>query len=211
MECFTPSSCLDAGSNFTRRDAQGKWVAVEEATQAALSAQLAGDSVVRVVAEDGPSVAIIQAFRARLDASLGEKLGSAPEALCHVRVPGSAAPPACGARGSDTAQVVAEAFLQAATRAQLAIQNAGGVRLAIPQGDISYDTAHNVLPYSNSLIEMEMTGAAIAAVLEDAVSNHLDPVRGVLGSDGSHPSSTTSRPRAASCANRPPGTTRTSR
>jgi len=178
---------VPVGSNFKRRDAKGQWVPVEAATQAALSAQLAGESVVRVVAEDAPSAALIQGFQARLNASLGEKVGSAPEALCHVRVPGGAATPPCGARGSDTSQVVAEAFLQAAKRGQLAIQNAGGVRVAVPQGDISYDTAYKVLPFSNSLIEMEMTGAEIVAVLEDAVSNHMDPVSGVLGSNGSHP------------------------
>jgi len=132
-------------------------------------------------------MAVVQSFRARLNTNLGEKLGVAPEALCHVRVPGSAATPACSGHGSDTAQVVAEAFLQASKRAHLAIQNAGGVRTALPQGDISYDTAYKVLPFSNSLIEMEMTGAEIRAVLEDAVSNHLDPVGGVLGSNGSHP------------------------
>ena len=178
---------VPTGNNFTRRDAKGQWVAVDAETQAALSARLAGDSAVRVVAEDAPSMAVIQSFRARLNNSLGEKLGAAPAALCHVRVPGSAAMPACGAGGSDTAQVVAEAFLQAAKRAQFSIQNAGGVRTALPQGDISYDTAYKVLPFSNSLIEMEMTGAEITAVLEDAVSNHLDPVGGVLGSNGSHP------------------------
>jgi len=59
--------------------------------------------------------------------------------------------------------------------------------VAVPQGDISYDTAYKVLPFTNSLIEMEMTGAEIVAVLEDAVSNYMDPVKGVLGSNGSHP------------------------
>lgn len=175
------------GDTFKRRDAKGQWVAVEAATQAALRTRLTGDGVVRVVAEDAPSVARIQDFRARLNASLGEKLGSAPETLCHVRVPGSTATPPCGPHGSDTAQVVAEAFLQAARRAQIAIQNAGGVRTALPQGDISYDVAYKVLPFSNSLIEMDMTGAEIVAVLEDAVSNHMDPVKGMLGSNGSHP------------------------
>jgi 5'-nucleotidase len=186
------SSCtgrltVPVGDNFKRRDAKGQWVPVGPAAQAVLSAQFTGESVLRVVAEDAPSAALIQGFRARLNASMGEKLGSAPEALCHVRVPGGAATPPCGPRGSDTAQMVAEAFLQAAKRAQLAIQNAGGVRVAVPQGDISFDTAYKVLPFSNLLIEMEMTGAEIVAVLEDAVSNHMDPVSGVLGSNGSHP------------------------
>jgi 5'-nucleotidase/UDP-sugar diphosphatase len=36
------------------------------------------------------------------------------------------------ARGSDAAQVVAEAFLRASKRADFALQNAGGVRIAVP-------------------------------------------------------------------------------
>lgn len=175
------------GDTFKRRDAKGQWVPVEAATQAALRARLAGDGVVRVVAEDASAAARVKDFRARLNANLGERLGSAPQPLCHVRVPGSAATPACGPHGSDTAQLVSEAFLQAAKRAQIAVQNAGGVRTALPQGDINYDVAYKVLPFSNSLIEIEMTGAEIVAVLEDAVSNHTDPVKGMLGSNGSHP------------------------
>jgi 5'-nucleotidase len=178
---------VPVGSNFARRDAKGQWQPVDAATQSALSARLSGDGAVRVVPEDAAAAERIQAFRARLNTGLSGKLGVAPQTLCHVRVPGTAATPACGPQGSDTAQLVAEAFLQASLRAQIAIQNAGGVRVAIPQGDISFEAAYKVLPFSNWLVEMDMTGTEIAAVLEDAVSNHMDPVGGVLGSNGSHP------------------------
>ncbi|MCR5866309.1 5'-nucleotidase C-terminal domain-containing protein [Aquincola sp. J276] len=102
-------------------------------------------------------------------------------------MPGGTPGSGCGPQGSDTAQVVAQAFLQASRRAHFALQNAGGVRTSIAPGTLSYDTAYRVLPFANTLVEMELTGAEVAALLEDAVSFHRDPVNGVRGSDGSHP------------------------
>ncbi len=178
---------IPTGANFSRRDPSGQWVPVDSATREALSARLAGDSPVRVVVEDGQAVSRIQEFRAML-APGDKRLINVPTALCHVRVPGQAATPACGPAGSDTAQVVAEALLQASKRAQVAIQNAGGVRMAIDAGDLTPDTVLKVLSSGNTVVELEMTGSEIAAVLEDAVANHRDPAaNGVRGSDGSHP------------------------
>ena len=45
------------------------------------------------------------------------------------------------------------------------------------------NTAFTVLPYTNVLVELDLTGAEVLAALEDGVANHLD-----LGqSNGSHP------------------------
>lgn len=67
-------------------------------------------------------------------------------------------------------QLVAESFLVASRRAQLVLQNAGGVRAGILQGDITFDSAYTVLPFANTLVELEMTGAEIDAALEDAAN-----------------------------------------
>jgi 5'-nucleotidase len=157
-------------------------------TQAALDQQLQAAPGVHTVAPDPAVAQTIAGFRAKLDVQMNDKIGTAPEALCHVRVPGGPANPACGPQGSDAAQVVAQAFLQASRRADMALQNAGGVRVPVPAGDVTYDTAYRVLPFSNSLVEMEVTGADIVAALEDGVSNWHDPQpSGFKGSDGSHP------------------------
>ncbi|TXT16580.1 MAG: 5'-nucleotidase, partial [bacterium] len=87
------------------------------------------------------------------------------------------------ARGSDIAQVVAESFLAGSKRADFALQNAGGVRISLPAGPISFENANKVLPFANVLVEMPVTGAQLVASLEDAVANHLDQG----GSTGGHP------------------------
>jgi 5'-nucleotidase / UDP-sugar diphosphatase len=73
--------------------------------------------------------------------------------------------------------------LAAAKRADIALQNGGGVRIAMPAGNVTMNTAISMLPFTNVLVELTMTGAEIQAALEDAVSNHLDN----KSSDGSHP------------------------
>lgn len=57
------------------------------------------------------------------------------------------------------------------------------MRIAVPAGTLSMDTAFTLLPFTNVLVELSMTGQQIVQVLEDAVANHLDN----SGSSGSHP------------------------
>jgi 5'-nucleotidase/UDP-sugar diphosphatase len=171
------------GNNF-KRDKKP----VDAAVQAALTQQFAASRNLRIVSPDAEVAKVIAGFRGKLDSRMGNKIGTSRDGLCHVRVPGGAATPACGPQGSDAAQVVAQAFLQASRRPDVSLQNAGGVRVPVPAGDLTYDTAYRVLPFSNTLVELDMTGAEIVAALEDGVSNWLDPqANGFKGSDGSHP------------------------
>jgi len=57
------------------------------------------------------------------------------------------------------------------------------VRVALPAGPLSMNSAFTLLPFTNVLVELKLTGSQIAAVLEDAVANHLDNGQ----SNGSHP------------------------
>lgn len=50
------------------------------------------------------------------------------------------------------------------------LQNSGGIRAGIPQGEIKKAHVHAVLPFTNTVQLMEMTGAEIMTVLEYAAS-----------------------------------------
>ncbi len=67
--------------------------------------------------------------------------------------------------------------------ADIAIQNAGGVREDVPAGDITIATGYRLLPFANTLVNLTMSGAEIKAVLEEAVDYALDP----SGSTGAYP------------------------
>lgn len=178
---------LPIGPVLQRKDAAGRWAPLPEAEAAPLRERLLQAPEWRVVTPDPAAQAVVDRYRSRLGERLREPLGEAPVTLCHERVPGGTPSSGCGPRGSDTAQVVAQAFLQASRRAQIALQNAGGVRTGVAQGPVTLDTAYRVLPFANTLVEMELTGAEILAVLEEAAAFHRDPVNGVRGSDGAHP------------------------
>jgi 5'-nucleotidase/UDP-sugar diphosphatase len=191
--CAGKASLL-IGEPFKQKDVEGQWETLSGNTRDALVAQLAATQPeVAVHTPDAAATALLQTYTARMAAERAKPIGHAPEALCLVRVPGERAHRSGGvagceaantlARGSDIAQAVAEAFLAASKRADFALQNAGGVRVPLQAGQLTMDTAFNLLPFTNVLFELDLTGAEVLQTLEDAVANHLD----LALSDGSHP------------------------
>lgn len=182
------------GDSFKRKDGAGAWQTVSDSVRATLVANLAaGQPLVKVLTPDAGTVAILKTYSDQVTAEKAKPIGTATEALCLVRVPGESTNRSTGvagceagntlARGSDVAQTVAEAFLFAAKRADFSLQNAGGVRTPIAAGSLNMNSAFTLLPFTNVLVEMSLTGAEVVTALEDAVANHLDLVQ----SNGSHP------------------------
>lgn len=138
--------------------------------------------------EDSDTAGLLAAFSAEVDVLAQEKIAEASSDLCLERIPGQGRSSICTAEdtkphGGDIQQLVTYAFYQMAKRSDIAIQNAGGVRIDVPAGDITVETAYTLLPFANTLVEIEMTGDQIKQVLEEAVRNALDP----NGSTGSYP------------------------
>jgi 5'-nucleotidase/UDP-sugar diphosphatase len=184
---------LQIGDRFSRADAAGKYVPVDDSVHQGILAALATHPGVKVVQPEPMAQAEVSRYAGMMEKLTKRIIGSTSEALCLVRIPGEEAGRGSGVAGceganlkpygSDIAQVVAEAFLAGSKRADFALQNAGGVRVSLPAGPISFESANKVLPFANVLIEMPVTGTQLLATLEDAVANHLDN----NGSTGGHP------------------------
>jgi len=67
------------------------------------------------------------------------------------------------------ADLVADSML-AATKAQIALVNATGIRVDLPGGDVRYKDAFAMMPFGNNLVVMTLTGAQLKAVLEQQYS-----------------------------------------
>lgn len=142
---------------------------------------------------DAQAQKILEEYKEKNDLELSKAIGKAANNICLTRVPGSKDDrsktiPKCAyagyvAKGSDAAQVVAASFLKASKQADIALQNAGGVRIPIENDTITNRVAYKLLPFSNTLLEMKMTGQEIINALEDAVDNHIKDA----DRDGSHP------------------------
>ena len=180
---------LVLGDNFKRQvvgtDGKTTWQAMADADKATLINKLAGQSAVKVVTPDAGAAQVLASFSGKVTQAKAELIGSSAQDLCLVRVPGdtkdnrSGGLAACTtantlARGSDISQVVAEAFLYQAKRSDFALQNGGGVRVSVAAGPLSMNTAFTVLPFTNVIVELDISGAQVLAALEDAISNVVD-------------------------------------
>lgn len=187
-------AALIVGDRFRRRNAQGAWAPVDAATGQQIKAAVAADPRLVMPTPDAAAAELLQRYAGQVDTLKRQAIGHVAEALCLVRTPGEPTNRSAGvagcenanqlARGSDVAQIALQSFLDASLRADVAIQNAGGVRVPIKAGPISMGDAFAVLPFTNLLIELPLTGAQIADSLEEAVAYYLDAGH---GSGGSHP------------------------
>jgi 5'-nucleotidase / UDP-sugar diphosphatase len=181
------------GDRFSRLTPEGRPAPVDEPTRQTILAWLATRQHALPITPDPMAAAEVEKFAGMMQGFARRIIGQAGEALCLVRIPGEQAGRGSGiagcedahlkAHGSDIAQIVADAFLSASKRADFALQNAGGVRISIPAGPISFETANQLLPFSNVLVELSVTGAELIETLEQGAANHLDHG----GSTGSHP------------------------
>jgi 5'-nucleotidase/UDP-sugar diphosphatase len=113
------------------------------------------------IPEDQDVASLIAALQKPLANLQSEEIGSTDTGLGH---------PSDGGRGYDStiANVITDAMLVAAKAfgAVAALTNQGGIRASIEPGKITYGTAIGVLPFSNTLMILELSGSELKAALE---------------------------------------------
>jgi len=179
---------ISMDGRFRRKDSGGKWRDVTGAERAAILQDIEGRSDLSIVADDPAAAKILAGYSARVDKLKAQVVGQVSEMLCLERVPGQGVSAKCDVsktreHGSDIGNLVAFAYRNMSKTSQIAIQNAGGVRVDVPAGPFTIGDAYTLLPFANTLIEFDMTGAEIHAVLEDALDYALNPD----GSTGAYP------------------------
>ncbi len=163
------------GETFTRKGSDGKDYTLAGAELDEVKAIIAKDSQLWSLKADAAAAAVLKGYADQVDTLKKEVIGTAAELLCLERIPGMgySKTPGCkeasNAHGGDISNLVAYAFRDMSITSQIAIQNAGGVRIDVPAGDVTIGTAYTLLPFANTLTELNMTGAEIKAVLEEAV------------------------------------------
>lgn len=175
------------GDNFSRPDPP----ALSPAETASIRADIAARKLLRITEPDPTATALLAPYKAQKEALGSTVVAATDRNLCLRRVPGikrdasrSTLGDVCNnnervnAHGGDIQQIVAEAFLQQGKtyfNADLSIQNGGGVRVDLPPGKITVKDIYTVLPFKNTLVQLNATGAEIKAALEDAVEGVVGP------------------------------------
>lgn len=136
---------------------------------------------------DPKTLNVLKPYQTQKQKFAEEVVGQATDNLCSRRVPGtqrdvgrSTLGDVCNKNthvdqhGGDIQQIIAEAFLQqgkAFFGADISIQNGGGVREDVAQGNVTVGKIYSVLPFKNTLVELHLTGAEVKATLEDAIDS----------------------------------------
>ena len=141
-----------------------------------------------VVTPDADAQAVLDGFSEQVEELSAIAIGEATEDLCLERIPGEGRSAFCdvsdtAVNGGDIQQLVTEAFRVRAFESDFALQNAGGVRIDVPAGEVSIADVFELLPFANTIVNLEMTGVEVEAVLEEAISFAIDPD----GSTGAYP------------------------
>lgn len=175
---------LLVGETFLQKNGNGDRVAVSDEVKSKIELEIARNANLEIVTKDSATAEKLATFSEDVETQKATVIGTASQTLGHNRIPGDKKDGVNDlALGSDIAPIVAKSFYAAYKPADAAIQNAGGVRIAVNQGDVTMDTAYTLLPFANTLFEIKMTGSEIKQVLEDALTNYIDNG----GSTGSFP------------------------
>lgn len=108
---------------------------------------------VRGVSPDPEIASLIAPYKAALEKRSSEKLGEALSDLHFSEEEESALP-----------NLVADA-LRAETGVQIGLQNIGGIRAPIFKGPITYSAVFDVLPFQNTVVKLDLTGAQLKRLL----------------------------------------------
>jgi 5'-nucleotidase len=162
---------LLVGDTFTRDDVELSGQALDEVRNF-----ISSTDNISIVKNDEKAVEILANYQAEVDVLKNEAIGNVSTNLCVERIPGQGKSSLCdvsetSALGSDISNIVALAFKEQSLEADIAIQNAGGVRIDISSGPFSVGDAYTLLPFANTLVNLTMTRQEIVQVLEEAVEN----------------------------------------
>lgn len=144
---------------------------------------------IATVADDEAALKLLEPYKKRIDEvsnqEIGVKLEAAlenPRANDESKVSVRANETILGNLITDGMRAKAQKFTD--KKVVMAIQNGGGIRAAIPAGNVTVGQVITVLPFGNTLALMDATGAELKAAFEASVKNAPEENGGFLHVSG---------------------------
>ncbi len=162
-------------------NAEGARVEVTADKRRQIMDTVASSKVLRYAPVSPKMEEILTPYRNEIEERKNEQIGTVAATMGYNRIP-TVFKAGETPTGSYAAYVVAEAFKQANPRIDVAIQNSGGVRTQFLEGKFTVGDAIQALPFSNTVVMLDMTGQEIVRVLNQAAYYALNS-----GSTGAFP------------------------
>jgi len=129
---------------------------------------------IEIIEEDQTIAGLLRGYAEPIDALYKKVVATAGDNLPHIRRPDIRSPAGSVPEVSRIAPIVADSMLWKAREvkldAQIAILNAGSIIGGLSAGNISVGQACDLLPYSNHLVMLELTGRELKEALAAGVS-----------------------------------------
>ena len=163
--------------SIKQKDSDGNKVEVDDSTREQIVAAIAENSAVELVSEDTTAAAKLETYTAGIEQMQSEVIATVSSNLYHTRVPftdkyGAGVPLPYG---SYIAPVVCDGMLwkmeQIGLDVDFALQNGGGVRKTINEGDLTLGDVYELMPYGNTLYVLEVSGAAFKEAIQSGISS----------------------------------------
>ena len=166
--CFGSVTILEAGAHMAcygrvdiRFDTEGDSL---HSIQASLANNT--DCVPDPAIED-----IVRTWKDRLKDDLSHVIGYASETI--------------GVESAGMHNMLTDSWLRALPAARVSLTNSGGIRQNIPAGSITLETLVGVLPFENSIIQMELTGKQLKNSIGYLLTGGITTAGDTLFMDGS--------------------------
>ena len=160
--------------DLRRKNAQGDKLPLQGQERGQALSTLAANPAATVLPPAPDVEALLAPLRDGLKAMREDVIATAVDDLPHVLVPGESASGRVLPGGSLVAPLVCQAMLHklrsTGLGADVFLQNAGGVRTGLQQGPVSVGAAYAMLPFANSIILLEATGAQLRQALEHGLT-----------------------------------------
>ena len=171
---IAPRPLLLVGAGTYSRKVEGKKVPLQSSAMGAANDWLNSNPPAFSAVRDKKTAAFLAPFTKGVGALHEDVIGVASRDIPTIEVPGVSASGLDLPGGSLLAPLVARSMLDklagTGRPADVALQNGGGVRESIPQGKITVGTAYAVLPFSNTLVALDVTGGRFVQALEYGVT-----------------------------------------
>ncbi|UXI59794.1 NAD nucleotidase, partial [Treponema pallidum] len=160
-------------NTLQKKGADRKNYPLEEAEREALLVALRMTPEIIFAQENDQIISVLEEFKKEKEAlgaqAIGVITGASMRGGSVHRVPDAQNP-----QGSVATRFVAETMLSdiqsfGAGKVDCVIQNAGGARSNIQPGEITYNDAYTLLPFSNTLVLVDVSGAELKQIIEDAL------------------------------------------
>jgi len=168
------------GTEFKKVDKNGQKVTLNDAELNEVLVTIEQTPHLSVVLPDPGTQRLLEFYDEKVKQLSKTTVAEVNETLCMERIPGQGVSEICSDEqtsmyGGDIQQLVSTSMRERIKTADVALLNAGAIRHDLEQGTLNLETVYRLMPFSNTLVEFQITGEQIKTLLEQALDYALNP------------------------------------